>query len=165
MNWRKLIRLIFGGGAPIVVPFPPQPTPQPTPQPRPAVKVVPNSEFIDMMNRFRATYGVAPLQESKPADDAADWQSDYQYEIGKMQHEGPPGMEDEGARLRHFGEKDWTAAAENVAMAETYAEAMRQWIASPKHRQNLLNPVYKYAGASITPPSDRGRYATQVFHN
>jgi uncharacterized protein YkwD len=53
----------------------------------------------------------------------------------------------------------WTACGENVAYGALYEdEVMKEWLNSPGHCANIMNPAYTEMGAWLT-----GMYWTQVF--
>jgi uncharacterized protein YkwD len=57
--------------------------------------------------------------------------------------------------------------AENVALNRGYrdpaAEAVRGWIASPGHRQNMDGPYYEATGIGVARNADGELYFTQIF--
>lgn len=59
---------------------------------------------------------------------------------------------------------DLSAVGENVAYGYATGRAVvRAWLASPGHRANLLNPVYRQLGMAARKGDDDQWYAVQVF--
>jgi uncharacterized protein YkwD len=51
------------------------------------------------------------------------------------------------ARADAAGYTTWTALGENLAAGyATFDDAMTAWMASPGHRANILNPIFKETG-------------------
>jgi len=63
-----------------------------------------------------------------------------------------------------------TSGAENIGyrtlreQPEKWATAVvKEWMKSPQHRKNILNPRWRYLGVGIRMCADRIAYGTQVF--
>jgi len=72
-------------------------------------------------------------------------------------HKGSDGkFVDERLYRQHYF---WKACGENVAYGTLYEdEVMKEWLNSPGHCENIMNPAYSEIGAWLT-----GIYWTQVF--
>lgn len=60
----------------------------------------------------------------------------------------------------------WKAVAENVAAGQSTAEeAVRTWLESPGHCENLMSPGYSETGIAhaINREAEKGIYWVQVF--
>jgi uncharacterized protein YkwD len=81
-------------------------------------------------------------------------------------HLNPDGQ-DVVDRLRARGVKGFTAAGENIfngtKVADAARAAVREWINSPSHRRNLLNPRYTAGGVGISQGEKDAIYVTQVY--
>jgi uncharacterized protein YkwD len=81
-------------------------------------------------------------------------------------HLNPDGQ-DVVDRLRAQGVKDFTAAGENIFNAKQVTNpaqtAVREWLNSPSHRRNLLNPRYTVGGVGIAQGEKGTIYVTQVY--
>ncbi|HLM00974.1 MAG TPA: CAP domain-containing protein [Pyrinomonadaceae bacterium] len=69
------------------------------------------------------------------------------------------------ARARRI--KNWSKIGENLYFCEGYdnpnAMAVRGWMKSPSHRDNILDPDYNVSGIGIAESAGGGIYVTQVF--
>jgi len=79
------------------------------------------------------------------------------YERNQLTHTGSDGKQVDS---RIMSQKYiWTSCGENVAYGALYEdEVMKEWLASPGHCVNILNPNFREMGAWQT-----GLYWTQVF--
>jgi hypothetical protein len=72
-----------------------------------------------------------------------------------------PGEEDVKERARHAGAA-FSVVAENVALAPTADEIHDEWMHSPPHRANILDPELTAIGIAVM-PGHKGLYAAQDF--
>jgi uncharacterized protein YkwD len=101
---------------------------------------------LDLLNQQRATYGLGALSYSAQLDAAATSHDVQMMATGTMAHEGI-GDGDPASRIRATG---FTQAwGENVAVGQTTPEqVVAEWMASPEHRRNILDPTYTKVGNS-----------------
>lgn len=139
--------------AAITVPPPPpatikpvaKPKPAPAPAPTPAVSVA--ADCIARTNVERANAGLAPVKLDSRVQAAAQGHSNYQASISTMTHTGAGGST-AGTRITAQG-YTWKAYGENVAAGQgSCASVMAAWMASPHHRDNILNPAYVDIGVA-----------------
>ncbi|MGR3462839.1 MAG: CAP domain-containing protein [Roseovarius sp.] len=91
------------------------------------------------INATRAAAGRAPLAVSDALARAAAAHARDIARTGRFSHTGRDGS-GIGDRVRRQG-YDYCFAAENIAWGQaTTDEALREWMASPSHRRNLLSP-------------------------
>jgi uncharacterized YkwD family protein len=58
----------------------------------------------------------------------------------------------------------FTMAGENITWGSATAEdVMNQWMHSPGHRNNILNPSFTHIGVGFTKGGTKGIYWTQIF--
>jgi uncharacterized protein YkwD len=75
----------------------------------------------------------------------------------------------DGSQLEHrLARLDWEWAGENLARNKGFespaGEAVRGWIASPRHFENMFRPDYSQSGmASLYDPDSGFVYFVQVF--
>jgi len=125
----------------------------------PAVATDDAAAILAQVNQARAAVGAPPLRLSSAMSAVATAWSSHLAASGAC----PGGL----AHNRSFSTqipRGWTAAGENVA-CNTSADALgleTQWMSSPPHRANILNPAYTDIGIGIV---IRGRTAwgTQNF--
>ncbi|WP_018548743.1 CAP domain-containing protein [Streptomyces sp. LaPpAH-108] len=117
------------------------------------------AQVVQLVNAERAKVGCSPLTVNAELTKAAQAHSDDMAAHQNMSHTGSDGS-DPGARITAAGYQ-WNAYGENVAYGySTPAEVMAGWMASPGHRENILNCSYKEIGVGLAQP---GSYWTQDF--
>ena len=122
------------------------------------------ASIVDLTNQERATAGVGMLQANARLMQAAQLQADQVARLGQLEHVLPaatyPRPED---RLAVAG-YTWRAYGENLASGQrTPAEAMRDWMQSTGHRENILNPVFTEIGIGYAIGAGGRPYYVQVF--
>jgi uncharacterized protein YkwD len=116
---------------------------------------------LELINQERAKYGLGAVKYSGILDNAAEKHADHMAIVGKMAHEGI-GDGDPGERIRAEGFRN--AWGENVATGQTSPEqVVREWMASPEHRRNILDPNYRQMGVSYVTSSGGRSYWAQEF--
>jgi uncharacterized protein YkwD len=116
---------------------------------------------LELINQERAKYGLGAVKYSGVLDNAAEKHADHMAIVGKMAHEGI-GDGDPGERIRAEGFRNsW---GENVATGQTSPEqVVREWMASPEHRRNILDPNYRQMGVSYVNSASGRSYWAQEF--
>jgi len=103
------------------------------------------SAIVRAMNSVRAAYGVRPLRTGRALTRAARAHSADMARNGYFDHG------DFIRRLRRFGVR-LPYVGENLAYGTSGLSAgaiVRMWIASPPHRQNLLDPGFQRVGVGM----------------
>jgi uncharacterized protein YkwD len=140
-----------------------QPTPSPTPppaaspEPAPAPVVTegldPNfaEAIVGLVNQVRLDNGLTPLAEHPALVAAAQEYADLHCHLSpdRLDHHLNGSTLD--SRTEAEGYVGWTFLAENLVWSSfdaplSPAETVRQWLASPPHRDNLLNPTVNETG-------------------
>lgn len=116
---------------------------------------------LDLINQERAKAGLAPVRYNGALDNAAEKHAKQMGLVGKMAHEGI-GDGDPGERARAEGWRN--AWGENVATGQTSPEqVVREWMASPGHRRNILDPNFRSMGVSyVTAANGRSYWAQEL---
>ncbi|GGQ42402.1 CAP domain-containing protein [Couchioplanes azureus] len=128
---------------------------------RPTTSEMLMDEVIVRTNEERVLAGCAPLTVDDELMVASVRQSHYMAATGDFGHIGWRRSTFE-TRSRAAGYPD--VAAENIAWGfTTAAEVMDAWMASPAHRENILNCEAKSFGAGVRSSADGTFYWTQVF--
>lgn len=105
-------------------------------------------ELLAAVNRERTARKLPPLRPDAALQAAAQAYADDMLARGYYGHESPEGVVVLG-RTRLAG-YDASLVGENLAMGQTsVANAMAGWMASTRHRQNILNPRFVEAGFGI----------------
>lgn len=103
--------------------------------------------LLNAANRDRAAAGLPALRWDDALAAAAHQHALRMAQANTLSHQlpGEPPMQD---RARHAGAR-FTLIAENVAEGPTVEGLHRQWMNSPPHRANLLDPQLNAVGISV----------------
>jgi len=104
--------------------------------------------LVQVLNRDRAQNGLHPLRRSLRLDEAAKGKAQDMVQNGYFAHTSPQGLDP----WHWFGEVDYQYlyAGENLALDFSEADAVQKaWMASAKHRENILNANYEEVGYAI----------------
>lgn len=120
---------------------------------------------VDLTNRERSIRGLPPLTVKYGLQYAAEKRSTDMIVRGYFDHIDPSGR-DPFWVLRQHGMR-YATAGENIAMGQRSPEdVVRDWMNSPGHRANILNPQFGAIGVSAVQNSATGQiYWTQIFTN
>jgi len=118
-------------------------------QTRPVQKKLsaPEQALFDAANRERAARRLAPLKWNAALASAARAHAQKMAQAGTLSHQFPREM-DLGTRVRVAGIR-FRAVAENVAEGPSAAGIHAQWMKSPPHRANLLDPELDSIGIAV----------------
>ena len=94
-----------------------------------AVLAADEGTLIDRVNQERQANGLAPLSYSPDLSSGASLQA----------------QEDAGCQCASHGGQHYVSA-ENVAVSPSASDAFQQWLGSPQHYANMLNPSYTSIG-------------------
>ena len=118
-------------------------------------------ELVTLTNEERLRGGCAALETHQELMVVSVRQSHYMAATGDFGHIGWRGSTWQ-ARSRAAGYTD--AAAENIAWGfEDAGSVMDAWMASPPHRENILNCATRSLGTGVQRAADGTLYWTQVF--
>jgi uncharacterized protein YkwD len=127
-------------------------------------------EVLRLTNQERANRGLAPLAHHAALAAAAAGHSQEMLDLGYFSHTSPtPGRSGPQDRVRQAGANPGLVA-ENIFQASGYDVtqvaqlAVDNWLESPGHRRNMLDPSATHLGVGFV--SQNGTVAvTQVFGN
>jgi hypothetical protein len=107
----------------------------------------PAQALFESANRERASRGLAPLKWNPALAAAARQHAQRMAAQNTLSHQlpGEPGMAD---RATQAGAR-FSALAENVAEGPTAEVIHREWMNSPPHRSNLLDPQLDSLGVAV----------------
>jgi uncharacterized protein YkwD len=104
-------------------------------------------EIMDAANQARRAQGLAILKWNAALASAAKQHAQLMARQNAISHQFPnePGL---AARASHAG-LYFISIAENVAQGSDAATISDQWVRSPAHRQNLLDPDMNVIGIGV----------------
>jgi len=106
-------------------------------------------DIISLTNAQRSQKGLSPLRENSSLNQAASAKAQNMFEENYWSHYSPSGKDPWGF-ISGSGYK-FSYAGENLARNFfTSQEVVNAWMASPTHRDNLLNPNYQDIGIAIS---------------
>jgi uncharacterized protein YkwD len=112
-----------------------------------------NRRVLAAVNSFRAAHGLVRLRESAALDHSARQHSLEMGRVGYFAHPSADGTPF-WRRIRHYygaGDYGYWSVGENLvwrARSLGAGEAMKLWIGSPPHLENLLTPQWRRLGVS-----------------
>ncbi|MBC7644654.1 MAG: hypothetical protein H7123_05970 [Thermoleophilia bacterium] len=116
---------------------------------------------MQLINQQRAANGLSPVSQNSILKVVADKHNATQVESRTMAHIGV-GDGDPGARFRSEG--FYGAWGENVAVGQSSPEqVVSEWMNSPTHRANILNPNYHQVGIAYNTTQDGYSFWSQEF--
>lgn len=99
-------------------------------------------QVVALVNAERAAAGLSPLEMNKSLWDSARVRAE---EITRVWGHKRP----DGKRFATAIKINYCGAGENIAAGQSKPESVvRSWMASPSHRDNILNPNYKWIGVA-----------------
>jgi uncharacterized membrane protein required for colicin V production len=117
--------------------------------------------MLDLLNRERSSRGLAPLTANPKARAVARAYSADMLTRGYFSHISPEGKSPFD-RMKAAG-VSYSSAGENLALAPTLKQAHDGLMKSPKHRDNILSPLYRTVGIGVVDGGPYGLMITQVF--
>jgi uncharacterized protein YkwD len=117
------------------------------------------------VNQERSAHRLPALAWNPKLASAARQHSERMARSGSFSHVDPE-FGDVAARLNRLGIA-WTRCAENIAQQSGYQNpaevAVRNWMQSPGHRKNILEPDYTQTGVGVAVSRDGTTTFTQIF--
>lgn len=116
---------------------------------------------VDLVNQARSSAGLGQLSYDYRLDLGAERHTAQMATVGQMAHEG---IGDGTPQSRMF-DAGWNWAwGENAAVGQTTPEqVVSEWLASPGHRANILNPNFRFLSVGYGTAPDGRPYWTQSF--
>ena len=115
-------------------------------------------ELLSLVNEQRAKAGIAPLKYSTELEELAYKKAQEMYELDYFGHTSPT-LGSPAEFAKHYGIDN--LGGQNIAKTElgTPKNLVNIWLASNKHKGNMLNPNFKYLGCGTY-----GDKHTQMFY-
>lgn len=121
---------------------------------------------FDLINAERRARGESSLVWDAELTRMARLHSESMARQNFFDHTNPQG-ENMTMRARACGVCGWSAIAENIAYNSGYddpaAFAVERWLASSKHRANMLREGFTHSGVGVARAADGRVFFTQVF--
>ena len=103
---------------------------------------------VQLTNQIRVQHGLAPLQVHSSLEKSARWMAQDMVQHNYLRHTDFLGREID-PRLPECGYEDYREIGENIAGGQlTPEEVVTDWMRSPGHRANLLNPNFREIGVA-----------------
>jgi uncharacterized protein YkwD len=113
---------------------------------------------VELTNQERAKAGLGPLAISQQLTSAAQGYAEVLATSGCFAHTCGP-VPDMVGRSERAGYHAWTTLGENIAAGQrSPEEVVKQWMDSPGHRTNILNPAFTEIGVGVA--NGKGPYGT-----
>ncbi len=134
---------------------------------QPVVQIIAQSaydaELLRLTNAERQRAGVSPLRLSSQLGQAAQNHAVDMAQYGYFDHQGRDGSQP-GDRVSALGYQ-FSYVGENIAAGSASPDqTVQQWMNSPGHRRNILNPNYREIGFGYsTAPNPYRHVWVQVF--
>lgn len=120
------------------------------------------ANVIANVNHHREDEEVAPLREDRTLDGIALVRADDMDVRGYFNHVDPEGRT-AFVDLLKDDKYPFTAAAENIALSPTVAEAEEGLWLSTGHRENILDPRYRRIGVAVVHGENGKIYVVEIF--
>jgi uncharacterized protein YkwD len=123
-------------------------------------------EIFDLINEERRKKGLGELTwDASLSRLARDYSQKMARENFFSHYDGNGEAVDDRAKAMRI--KNWSKIGENLFFCEGYdnpnATAVRGWMKSPTHRDNILDPDYNVSGIGVAQTASGKIYVTQVF--
>jgi len=120
-------------------------------------------ELLAAVNAERAEVGAPPLRLDPTLAKIADFYACRMVEDGFFAHEDPFDGSTVDVRAADFGYV-FVKIGENLAAGQgSVDQVMDDWMGSPEHRANILDPTYTDFGVAVKLGGDCGSYWVQEF--
>lgn len=120
------------------------------------------AQVANLVNQERVSAGLAPLRYNPALSNVARMKSQDMIDHAYFSHQSPV-FGNPFEMLMGFG-IPFRAAAENIAEGQQTPQAvMNDWMNSPGHRQNILNPGFTELGVGYAVDAQGTPYWTQLF--
>ncbi len=121
------------------------------------------TEIVRLVNTERTARGLGTLTINQTLQDQADEYACEMVHYNFFDHVNPVTGSTLGQRADEF-KYDYTVVGENLAAGQrSPAQAFRDWMNSPGHRQNILEPRFTEIGVAVRTGGTYGTYWVQEF--
>lgn len=121
------------------------------------------SRVVELVNTERAAVGLRPVAWNETLAEQATQFACEMIHYDFFDHVNPVTRSTLSVRANQF-EYDYLVIGENLAAGQrTPEQAMSDWMDSPGHRQNILDPRFVELGVGVRTGGDFGTYWVQEF--
>lgn len=128
--------------------------------------VGPEARLLDRVNVVRRAHHLKPFAASAELAGVARAHAEDMARRGYFSHTAPDGT-DALDRVRAAGVDGFRLLAENLGVSnvsdDRIAAVIDAWLASPSHRENLLNPAFNTTGIGVAQAADGSTLYVQLF--
>ncbi len=121
---------------------------------------------FEQTNQIRVQNGLAPLEWDAEVCRLARSHSENMFRLGFFSHVSPDGLRLRD-RARASGILTYKVMGENIAYNQGYEDpgafAVERWMASEKHRANILSPEFRAMAIGMYVAADGSVFLTQTF--
>lgn len=121
------------------------------------------AEVLSLLNRQRTQRGLDPVTTNATLEAQASQYACEMVFYRFFAHVNPATGSTLGKRAEEFGYDYWIIGENLAAGQRTPAEVMADWMSSPCHRENILNPAFTEVGIGIRYGGEYGYYWVQEF--
>lgn len=120
------------------------------------------TKIFKLINEIRREHKLQPFEEDAHLTQLAIIKAQDMIKRNYFEHESPHyGHPWDMATLFDY---EYTSYGENIARNfATPEQTVTAWMASPKHRENILKPSFTYLGVGVQKTKDGNYYAVQQF--
>lgn len=121
------------------------------------------AEVLRLVNQERLARGAGPVTWSDALADSADQYACELIFFRFFDHENPVTGEDLAARADAAGYDYWIVGENLAAGQQSPAQVFADWMNSPCHRENIVNPAFTELGVGVRVGGQYGTYWVQEF--
>lgn len=143
-------------------PAPQKPAATPNPTPAPQANLSQDEQkILNLINQERAKAGLSALKADSELMDVARLKAKDMVEKNYFSHQSPT-YGSPFDMMRQFG-ITFKSAGENIAGNSTEEGAVKAWMNSEGHRENILNGKFNYTGIGVYQSPKYGKIFVQMF--
>ena len=154
-SWKSVVGLLLGVGAVLTAAAGPLHS-----------LVGPEAQLMKEVNRIRREHHLRPLAAQPTLATVAGSHARDMAAHGYLSHVNPSGL-DPLERVQAAGISGFSLLAENLGTSSESGDrvqrVIREWMASPLHRENILNPAFNSTGIAVVEAPDGKTIAVQLY--
>lgn len=120
-------------------------------------------QVLQLVNQERTSRGLGRVTRNTTLEDQATQYACEMITYDFFAHDNPVTGSDLADRADEFGYDYWTIGENLAAGQSTPAAVVEDWMDSPDHRANILNPAFTELGVGVRVGGQYGYYWVQEF--